>query len=74
MIEKAIGSWDAVPAVREAEKIVRWEADGACEGVEAKKLRQSLLHALLGTGFLVLCVLPPLTVLVLLAVGIFFPR
>lgn len=74
MIERGIGSWDAILAIREAEEIVRREGHEARRGLGTKKLGRALVHGALAAGFLVLCFLPAITVLALVITGIFLAR
>ncbi|MDP2936335.1 MAG: hypothetical protein Q8O86_07590 [Dehalococcoidia bacterium] len=75
MIDREIGSWDTVLAIREAEAIIRLKAARTSWGaVEAKRVKQPLLNGLLAAGFLLLCFLPLITVLSIVALAVYLGR
>ncbi|MDO8690660.1 MAG: hypothetical protein Q7R39_11740 [Dehalococcoidia bacterium] len=77
MIERAVGSGKTIPAIREAEHIVRRHM----QEVPELRIRRALLECgrrfgrgLLAAGFLALCTLPIITVLALVTLAIFLAR
>lgn len=75
MIDREIGSWDTVLAIREAEAIIRLKAARTSWGtVEAKRVNLPLLNGLLAAGFLLLCFLPLITVLSIVALAVYLGR
>ncbi|HLB11588.1 MAG TPA: hypothetical protein VJO15_01385 [Dehalococcoidia bacterium] len=74
MIDREIGSWDAVLAIREAEAIVRQKTGDGVNGPARRNRRRALARGLLAAGFLTLCFLPTLTVLAIVGLAIFLAR
>ncbi|MDP2660705.1 MAG: hypothetical protein Q8R28_08245 [Dehalococcoidia bacterium] len=77
MIERAVGSGKTIPAIREAEKIVKRQMVEVPESrirLAVTENGRRLGRGLLAAGFLALCTLPIITVLALVALAIFLAR